>query len=332
MIKNRKYIKNKTNNGNVPTLPDRRIEYVPIGCGNCFECRRQKAREWQVRLMEDIKTNKNGKFITLTFSNESLLKLQNEGTIKRTDPDTGKIQTLQISNLKGYDRDNATATKATRLFNERWRKKYRKALRHWLVTELGHNGTERIHLHGIIWTDETYDTIRQIWQYGYIWPKPKSKVKTWVNNQTINYIVKYVNKVDPKHKEYKSIILTSPGIGANYINTNAAFKNMRDQTETYKTTTGHEIALPIYWRNKLFTDHDKETLWIKKLDKQIRYVDKVKYDISKTEKHYNNAVKDARNKNKTLGYGGRKNENRKQYEEQRREIIQITKNKNHELH
>ena len=36
--------------------------------------------------------------------------------------------------------------------------------------------------------------------------------------------------------------------------------------------TGHKIAIPMYWRNKLYTDEEKEKLWIHKLDQETRYV------------------------------------------------------------
>ena len=76
-------------------------------------------------------------------------------------------------------------------------------IRHWLVTELGHNGTENIHLHGIIWTDLPYSEIDKIWGYGYTWIGDENK-GGWVNEQTVNYIVKYIHKQDEKHKEYKA--------------------------------------------------------------------------------------------------------------------------------
>ncbi len=58
IIRNRKYTKNKKNKGVVPTAKDKRMLWVPVGCGKCMECKKQKAREWQVRLMEEIRTNK----------------------------------------------------------------------------------------------------------------------------------------------------------------------------------------------------------------------------------------------------------------------------------
>ena len=154
---------------------------VPIGCGECKECRKAKQREWQVRLKEDIKHNKNGKFITLTFSNKSITELTKEVTKKTTKIKTGirsswvdkngklchrykyKFITEEIP-IKAYDLDNAIAKLAVRKFNERWRKKYGKAVRHWLVTELGHNGTENIHLHGIIWAEDI-SKLRDLWGY-----------------------------------------------------------------------------------------------------------------------------------------------------------------------
>ena len=114
----------------------------------------------------------------------------------------GKEEIKKINKLKslkeGYNLDNEIATQAIHLWRERWRKLYKKSVRHWLITELGHQGTENIHLHGLLWTNETKETIQQIWQYGYIWQG------TWVNEQTINYITKYVLKQDQQHKKKKN--------------------------------------------------------------------------------------------------------------------------------
>lgn len=198
IINNRKYTSTKKNGGVIPAVLDERVKSVPVGCNNCIECRKKKAREWQVRLLEDIKEYKNGKFITLTFSNESIYKLSQK-----------------FKGLKGYELDNQIATQAVRYWLERWRKKHKKSLRHWLVTELGHNGTENIHMHGIIWTDESMEEVEKQWQYGIIWKgkEKNGKLENYVNESTVNYTIKYVSKMDLKHKGYKSIILTSAGIG-----------------------------------------------------------------------------------------------------------------------
>ena len=115
-------------------MSDKRLSLVPIGCQKCIECRKQKANQWIARLSEDIKVNTNGIFITLTFDNENYTKFYNH-----------------YKKLPIWKIDNQIVTTATRLFLERHRKKYKKSLRHWLITELGNNGTENIHLHGILW-------------------------------------------------------------------------------------------------------------------------------------------------------------------------------------
>ncbi len=303
LIKNRKYVANKKNKGVIPEAVDKRVLYVPVGCGKCMECRKQKARQWQVRLQEDIRVNKNAKFVTYTFSERELQKLDNE-----------------IKGLTGYDRDNEVCRLAVRRYTERWRKKYGKTLRHWLVTELGHQNTERVHMHGIVWTDEVKD-IKKIWKYGWVW------IGDYVSAKTINYIVKYVNKVDEKHKEYNSKIYTSKGIGRNYMERRDVERNKYragKTIETYKTRQGVEIALPIYYRNKIYKDDEKEALWLEKLDEGVRYVNGIKVDIKEGEEEYYKLLKQERMRNKRLGYGDdSRNWELKKYENDRRNLKKL---------
>ena len=146
--------------------------------------------------------------------------------------------------------------------------------------------------------------IEEKWQYGKVW------IGEYVNEKTINYIVKYVNKVDEKHKEYTSKIYTSKGIGRNYTKRSDIkrneYKKEGGTIETYKTRKGWELGLPIYYRNKLYSDDEKEKLWLEKLDKEVRWVDGVKVDISKGNEEYYKLLEVKRAKNKRLGYGDRK--------------------------
>ena len=84
IVVNQKYVPNKKNGGQPPFPKDPRTLAVAAGCGKCIECRKQKGRAWQIRIAEDIKKHKNGKFVTLTLSNESYKKLIEE--IKENDP------------------------------------------------------------------------------------------------------------------------------------------------------------------------------------------------------------------------------------------------------
>lgn len=308
LIQNPKYKRNKKNGGNIPPIIDPRVTQLPIGCGDCIECRKQKQRQWHVRLLEEIKSTPHGYFVTLTFSDESIASLA-----------TGM-------SITGYTLDNAIATRATRLFLERWRKKHKKSLQHWFVTELGHQGTQNIHLHGIIWTKEKNDIIQlnKYWQYGYTW------TGNYVNQATVNYIVKYVSKVDKDHPNYKQIVLTSPAIGKKYLQTKTAELNKfngENTKDTYRSSTGHKIALPIYYRNKIYTETERELLWLHKLDQKKRYILGQEIDMTTNTELYLNLLKVARQKNARLGYGNPiiKNYQQKEYEKQLRIQMQMTR-------
>lgn len=313
IIRNRKYISNKKNRGIVPVAEDARVLWVPVGCGKCIECKNQKAREWKVRLQEEVRNDKTGQFVTLTFSNESIAEL--DGVIEEiANEDTGEVAILE-----GYERDNEIAKIGVRRFLERWRKRTGKSVKHWLITEIGGNGTENIHLHGIIWTEEK-KAIESTWKYGYVF------VGNEVSNKTVNYITKYVTKTDIKHKEFKGKILTSSGIGQGYIERPDAklnkYKDEGETRETYTTRQGEKIALPIYYRNKIYTEKEKEALWLQKLDKQERYVLGKKIDVSGGDEKYYKALDVARAKNKRLGYGDDEiNWEQKKYERERRNML-----------
>lgn len=313
LIQNPKYKPNKKNGGIIPPVYDTRVLHVPIGCGKCIECCKKKASEWRIRLLEDVKQNPNGKFITLTFSTESLQQLAAE---------------VRNKEATGYYLDNEIATLAIRRFLERWRKQFKKSLRHWFITELGHQNTEHIHLHGIVWTDQTFETIREKWNYGYIWPKERFQKQNYVNSRTVNYIVKYVTKIDADHKYYKPIILTSPGIGRAYAQS-ATFKqhtyNATETNDTYRSPTGHKMALPIYYRNKAFTDQEREYLWLIRLDKNERWIcgQKIRAD---DDYNYYTLLHYHRERNYRLGYGDNKHSwAREAYEQERRKIIHASR-------
>jgi hypothetical protein len=302
LIFNQKYKSNKKNGGIIPAVNDNRTLYVPVGCGNCIECRKQQSRQWQVRLSEEIRYQKHKHMVTLTFDNYNLELLRNE---------------VMKSGLYHKLEENEIAKLGVRRFLERWRKQYGKSIRHWLCTELGHNGTERIHLHGIIFTDKP-SMIEKIWQYGYVY------IGQYVNEKTINYIVKYITKIDKDHKGYKAKILTSAGIGSNYL-TRTDSKNNKynneNTNETYKTRTGLKLNLPIYYRNKLYSEEQREKLWLNKLDKQERWIMGEKIDISYSEEEYESTLKFYQRKNKLLGYGDNSEEwSIKEYKKMRRRL------------
>lgn len=279
IIRNPKYLPNKKNGGHVPKARDPRLLYVSIGCGKCIECRRQRANNWKVRLSEELETNPNAMFVTLTFSEESLNWFK-----------------------KSTNDENTIAKQAIRYFNERWRKKYKKAPRHWLITELGHENTERLHLHGIIWgNEEQKQKLEALWKYGNIY------IGEYVDKSTINYIVKYVTKLDNDHPNFDGKIFASKGLGSGYNKKTTINKYNGEETkEYYITKEGYKIALPMYYRDKIYNDDEKEMLWLMKLDKKERYINGIKYPFKTREekKKFIKALTKAQKKNREMGYSG----------------------------
>lgn len=261
-FKNPKYLPNKKNKGNPPIFNDRRLLYIPAKCGCCIECRKEKQREWRVRLEEELRSN-FGYFTTLTISPEGIKEIEEK------------------SGLKWEENPNEIATKGLRLFLERVRKETGKSIKHWCVTELGEK-KDRIHLHGIFFGQKSAELIRKHWKYGFVF------IGGYCNSRSVNYMTKYMLKVDIKHPEFKQIVLASAGIGAGYMDRldylwqKQNYKNINVATYTFRN--GTKMAMPKYYKNKIFTEKERETMWINNLNRGVLWIygEKVKADDWKT--------------------------------------------------
>ena len=93
--------------------------------------------------------------------------------------------------------------------------------------------------------------------------------------------------------------------------------------ESYRTTSGHRIALPTYLRNKIYNEEEREQLWLHKLDKEERWVCGERVSIKDGMDEYWKLLDFHRQRNYQLGYGnGLKDWNKETYERQHREMIQ----------
>lgn len=270
IIKNRKYLPNKKNNFNPPIPKDERLRYVEVGCGKCHECRANYVRGWIIRIQEDLKVKHFGEnnrelvphFMTMTFNDESIETIKQK--YKLNEP-------------------NEIAYKAIRLFSGRYMKKFKHAVRHWFISELGEeNG--RIHIHGILWTGMNNDEIENMWSYGWV------DCGRYVADWSATYFMKYVNKFNPKYPDFKAKIWPSKKIGANYLTDDIKHKKAfnGEKTECYYTTkTGKKVALPNYYRKKIYNDDEREQLYLQFLDQPTVHINGIevdKKDFKKIEK------------------------------------------------
>lgn len=261
-VLNPKYKANKKNKGHPPECRDPRLKYVPVKCGKCMECRQQKQREWVIRLSEEVRQNPKCLFVTLTIDDEHYNKLkENE-----------------------HQNENDVCTTAMRRFLERVRKDTGKSLKHWCITELG-GETGRIHLHGLLWSTEYL--ICKHWQYGFTY------IGQFVNERTVFYITKYMTKQNEYDKHFVGKVLCSKGIGCGYASRKDALNNRYrkdgETRETYRLRNGLKVNLPQYYRLKVYSEKERERLWIEKQERGYRYImgEKVFVDDEDT---YNNLL------------------------------------------
>lgn len=251
LVLNPKYLPNKKNNYNPPKCTDERIRYVPVSCGRCIECRKKRRREWMVRLSEELRGGKKPPlFVTLTISNDQLQRVKGDA--------------------------NTKATRFVRWFLENIRKKTRKSAKHYLVTELGEE-KGRIHLHGFIWADK--ELVKKSWIYGYI------HIGDFVNEKSINYMTKYMMKKSID-KNFIPKVLASKGIGKGYLSREDAKRNKykgKNTDETYRFRNGSKMYLPQYYRDKIYSDKEKEELWVDKIEKEEVYICKEKVNPNEEE-------------------------------------------------
>ena len=85
---------------------------------------------------------------------------------------------------------------------------------------------------------------------------------------------------------------------------NAKYKENGETKETYINSQGFKMALPMYYRNKIYSEEEREKLWIEKLDKEERWVCSEKVSIKDNDyNEYNKLRNWYREKSKRLGYG-----------------------------
>ena len=217
-----------------------------VPCGKCYMCRKRKTDEWSFRLRYEQAESKTCLFVTLTYS-ESLLP---------------RSETLGIPTL---DR------KAVPAFIKRLRSLHKYHLpdsppiKYYAV---GEYGSERFrpHYHLILF-NAFQDWIPHAWSTKFKGEKVSiGRVEAEpVKGRAAAYCQKYLDKgrtvpeceIDDRVPEFS---LMSKGLGIGYANREDYKKWHKDGLKNYIVDEGKKIALPRYYRQKIFSDSEKDTL------------------------------------------------------------------------
>lgn len=216
------------------TLPDFRKQKVP--CGKCAYCLTNKRSEWMFRIHHEMRTQVYpGWFITLTYD---------EKHVKRVRDSEGKWRlSLRFRDVQLY------------LKRLRKAKHYAKYI---CVGEYG-SSTMRPHYHLILWTDASPETLQSSWK-----SSRDGSVLGHIHFGVLNmasamYALKYI--IQPKQKGTDGIekrrAQFSRGLGLNYLDTQTYYYHTEDYDEPVLTSRidGKIVALPRYYRRKIFTKH-----------------------------------------------------------------------------
>lgn len=286
-ILNKRFLPTRKNHYNPPTCTDERLRYIDCDCGKCYECKRKKARQWKIRNAEQLKETPTAVFFTGTFTDERIQHICKKYGIKETEA-------------------NDIATKEVRLYLERIRKILGKSIKHWIVTEKGHTATRRIHIHGLFYAPigmtkwQLNKLLRDNWIAGY------SYYGNYVNEKTINYVAKYLTKDDLDNKDFTGKILVSPGLGKGYTERRRDEHQFKEEktNEMYRFKNGCQTPLPRYYKEKLFTEEERQKLWIYKTEEGYKYVmgEKIRVTNEEEEKEYKNICDYYRDRNKQIHF------------------------------
>lgn len=289
-----------------------------IPCGQCFECKTLKAKEWAFRCMKEASQYDDNIMLTLTYDDDHLPL---SDTINK---ETGEVySTLRKSDVVK--------------FMKRLRKKYGEGIRFLMCGEYGSDkeyvtwkgerkvGTSRPHYHIILFNFMPKDLKFYKWSK-CDWSKDKNPLfkseelnKLWkfgfvdaneVNRETCEYVCRYTTKklygdygkeeYEDKGREKPFLNMSrSPGIGYNYFHNNQD-KFLNEQPLYLPSKKGlTQINTIRYYDKQLEKDYPEEFEKLK--EKRISRIDKHWEEVmSKTDLHEFEylAFQDARSQSK----------------------------------
>lgn len=203
---------------------------LKVPCGKCLECKMRRVKSWYVRLLAEKEVSESAHFITITYDDEYLPYSENG------------LMTLRYSDFQK--------------FMKRLRKKHNgKPIKYYAVGEYGSN-RHRPHYHAIIFNADCDDIVNS-WHTGFVHIGK-------VTNASIYYTLKYISKAPTQSNEpdedddrTKEKSLMSKGLGQSYLTKEKVKYHKKDVTRPVTLLGGEVVALPRYYRDKIFTEEEK---------------------------------------------------------------------------
>lgn len=258
------------------------INTVPVPCGRCLPCKNKRVAQWTIRLKKELEVSTSAYFITLTYDTLHVPIIQGSKpmTLLKNSQQSGTIigekeldRSLQgfFKRLRYYESEkNAIFRPDSKDIEQK------KSIKYYACGEYGSKGEKkkaggRPHYHGILFNVSDYRSINKAWSTAvvkngitvdYI-PFGDVDIDPDVNEYNIRYVLKYINKENwnrftPDDNRIKEFSLMSKGLGKNFINDSVESFYNRRLDINYVVDEGVKVAMPKYYRNKMFTEETKD--------------------------------------------------------------------------
>lgn len=220
--------------------------YIEVPCCLCRSCQKSRLNGYRIRLLSELERSSRSLFVTLTFNDDYLAYLN--------------------------DQCGGNYNKPVLQFLDNLRKKYGKGIRHWFICEFGKlHG--RPHYHGILFNvpeSVTADDVIDSWNRHRQGSRSKKRsqwdfastdrgicyIGSECNQKTGHYITKYLTK-DWSYGLTVPRVISSRGLGENYVKPEVVLAHHRDGLRPYITTSaGYYVSLPRYLKSRIFTKED----------------------------------------------------------------------------
>lgn len=246
--------------------------YHKVPCGKCAFCLTNKRSAWMFRIVHEMRHQQvPGYFLTLTYDEKHVQRVGPQG---------------QLS-LRFYD---------VQLYFKRLRqaKYYAKYI---CVGEYG-SDTQRPHYHMLLWTDAPVNFLESNWKSSKDDSRMGSihfgKLTVASAMYTLKYIIQPKVRTSVDDPREKTRAQFSKGLGLSYLTTEVYEWHTlcEDDPEMFSVIDGKKVALPRYYKNKIFTKaqmykQQQKTKWecIRERRKKMR--EALKLGVKDTKSYFN---------------------------------------------
>lgn len=222
---------------------DRWITYINIPCGKCARCIERRKMEWAFRMEVEMEKSKTAYFATLTYSPEKVpYNKYGQKTLKPK----------HLTDFFKRLRQNQKRSKETIEWLINGLQPTDK-IKYYAAGEYGENNTKRPHFHAIIF-NASVTNIEKSWKKG-------STHIVQANEQTIGYVMKYLDKRLNKETDWKKkpeYNTMSEGVGIDYIQKNKQWHTRNIDVLFVTKKNGIKIPMPKYYREKIFSEEQRK--------------------------------------------------------------------------